>query len=103
MSALLTVSCMCRSSEGMTKQDDEDLCVALHNPLFHQVVLVKSLGLVKVYQAEVGAPRLLYQTSIGYCLPVVYRPERSCASSEWSRWRLAPDTPRSCAWTGTRA
>lgn len=43
----------------MTQADDEDLCVALHNPLFHQVVLVKSLGLVKVYQAEVSGHSLV--------------------------------------------
>lgn len=32
----------------------EDMVVALHNPLFHQALLVKSLGLVKVYQAQTG-------------------------------------------------
>lgn len=42
-----------RSTESMTRQDEEDLVVVLFNPLYHQVVMVKSLGLVKIYQAEV--------------------------------------------------
>jgi hypothetical protein len=32
----------------------EDLCVALYNSLFSQVLVVKSFGLVKVYQCETG-------------------------------------------------
>jgi len=32
----------------------EDLCVALYNSLFNQVLVVKSFGLVKVYQCETG-------------------------------------------------
>ena len=31
----------------------EDLVVVLYNSTFNQVVMVKSLGVVKVYQAEV--------------------------------------------------
>lgn len=33
--------------------DDQDLVVTLYNSLFNQIILVKTLGLVKVYQAEV--------------------------------------------------
>ncbi len=54
---------LCRSSEGASKRDDEDLCVTLYNPLFHQVVLVKSLGLVKVYQAEVRVSHCSMRTT----------------------------------------
>ncbi len=54
-----------RSTEGMARRDgDEDLVVALYNPLFHQVVLVKSLGLVKVYQAEVPARRRRHRCAV---------------------------------------
>lgn len=35
-------------------QLSEDLCCALYNNAFSQVILVKSLGTVKVYEAEVG-------------------------------------------------
>eukprot|EP01038_Epipyxis_sp_PR26KG_P010466 gene10466-14060_t len=43
-----------RASEEAAADDDEDLVAALYNPLFHQVMMVKSLGLVKIYQAQTG-------------------------------------------------
>lgn len=44
----------CRSSEGVDVNDTyEDLCCVLYNNMLNQVVMVKSLGMVKVYQSEV--------------------------------------------------
>ena len=43
-----------RASEAMDAADSpEDLTCALYNCTFNQVVVVKSLGMVKVYQAQV--------------------------------------------------
>jgi WD40 repeat protein len=47
-----------RPSETSENREGEDLCCVLYNALFNQIVLVKSLGTVKVYQSEVSYQHL---------------------------------------------
>jgi hypothetical protein len=47
--------CVIRASEAVDADITEDLCCALYNSVFNQVVVVLSLGSVRVYQAEVSA------------------------------------------------
>jgi hypothetical protein len=42
-----------RSAEGVEDGEDEDQIAVLYNSLFNQVLVVKSLGTLKVYHAEV--------------------------------------------------
>lgn len=47
--------CHCRATDSQgANESHEDLTSVLYNNTFNQVVMVKSLGLVKVYQAEVS-------------------------------------------------
>lgn len=45
--------CPYRAAEAVDADLREDLCCALYNSVFNQVVLVQSLGTVRIYQAEV--------------------------------------------------
>jgi hypothetical protein len=52
---LIRSVCVTRASEAVDADVTEDLCCALYNSVFNQVVVVLSLGSVRVYQAEVSA------------------------------------------------
>jgi hypothetical protein len=56
-----------RSAETTDAADTQDLCCALYNQVFNQVVTVKSLGVVKIYQAEVQRAACV-RLSLCYCL-----------------------------------
>eukprot|EP01039_Chlorochromonas_danica_P001258 gene1258-1371_t len=53
----LTLWTLERSAEGIDQYEEEDLVGVLYNTRFNQVILVRSLGTVKIYQTETGEIR----------------------------------------------
>lgn len=52
---------LCRATDSQgANESHEDLTSVLYNNTFNQVVMVKSLGLVKIYQAEVRVCKSCY-------------------------------------------
>ncbi len=89
VSAALLTHCFCYNSchfnlnvhratdsQG-ANESHEDLTSVLYNNTFNQVVMVKSLGLVKIYQAEVSL--LLVCLLLSFVLTVYHHSEKMCS------------------------
>jgi WD40 repeat protein len=73
-----------RAAESASDNEEEDIVTVLYNSLFNQVLVVKSLGTLKVYQTEVSQQELvLFVASITLSLSLSPSPSLSLSVTDW--------------------